>query len=202
MNKETKIKKLIIVVLTIFLLTVFLSGCTENNSTNDKVDLNKFIGTWSGNMKTSFLGFRGNNPPMNNTNILENNTDRNFTNFRQNGTIVNITKLEFTSESLYMTITTGNETQIIPRTYTVDGNQLVLSFQFNGEQPINRSSFNDTAGPPFDNRSDTFNGSVPSSNGGRPPFNSGQQPMTTTYTYSFNEEYSVLYLDGSPFTKN
>lgn len=203
MNKDTKIKQVFSIVLTIFLFSVFLCGCTENKSSNDKVNLSNFIGSWSGNMETSIFGFRGNNTLRNNTNILENNTNSNFTDFRRNGTIVNITKLEFNSDTLFMTITNGNETQTISQKYTVDGNQLVLSFQFNSGQPNNGSFFNDTGRqPPFGGRNNSFNGSGPPSDGGRPSFNGGQPPMTTSYNYSFNEEYSVLYLDGSSFIKN
>lgn len=181
MNKEIKIKQVFIVVLTIFLFVVFLCGCTENSSSNDGVDLSKFIGTWSGNMETSMFGFRGDSAMGNMTDFM-------------NTTAANITELEFTVDTLYMTITTENETQTMSNSYTVEENQIILSFDLSGERP-------DWMQPPSNGERPPFDGDPPS-DGERPPFNGERPSRKMSYIYSFNEEYNVLYLDGSPFIKN
>ncbi len=207
MNKDTKVKQIFAIVLTIFLFVIFLCGCTENNRSNDEENLNKFIGNWSGEMETSIFGFRGNRSLMNDTGFQQNGTNLNFTEFRENNTTANITNLEFTSDTLYMTITTINETQIIPFIYTIDGNQLILSFQFNGERlPFDGEWSSDREPPPSDGES-PFDGDRPPFDGewpsdGETPFD-GQQPFRKiSYFFGFNEDYSILYLDGSSFTKN
>lgn len=179
MNKEPKIKKVNVFIIIIFLLIVFLCGCTENNSLSYKTDISKFIGTWSGNMETFMFNFRNNRTKVNTTDF-------------RNISSANITKLEFTIDNLEMTILIGNETQIMSFTYMVEGNRLVLSPKFNCG-PLNGEF-------PFDGEN-PFNGEPPN-NGTRPSFD-GERPFReSSYTYNFNEEYDVLYLDGSPFTKN
>ena len=105
---------------------------------------------------------------------------------------VNITELEFTEDTLHMLLTTGNGTQTIPYTYSVDGDQLILSFQFTGERPSWRPPLNDSERPPFD-RERPFDGES--------PFNGERPSMTRSYTYSFYENNTILYLDGSEFIK-
>ena len=55
-NKEKKIKQVFVIGFAIFLIAVFLSGCTENNNSNDEAVLNKFIGTWVGNLASKYKG--------------------------------------------------------------------------------------------------------------------------------------------------
>ena len=103
---------------------------------------------------------------------------------------------------------------------TVEGDQLVLSPQFKdrGERPGWRSGFNESEMPPFDG--DIPNDGEPPFDGERPgqgpnfndskmppfdgerPYNGGRSSMTISYTYSFNENYDILYINGLPFIKN
>jgi len=185
-NKETKVKKVNVVIIIIFILIVFLCGCTENNISSYKIDISKFIGTWSGNMETFMFNFRDNRTKVNNTDF-------------RNISSSNITKLEFTIDNLDMTILIGNETKIMSFTYMVKGNRLVLSPKFNGGR-LDGEPPTDGERPPF-NDENPFNGEPPN-NGTRPSFD-GERPFReSSYGYNFNEEYDVLYLDGSPFTKN
>ena len=189
MNNK-KVFRLTVFSLT-FLLAVLLSGCSENIGSNEEVVFTEFLGTWIGNMNYSMVNFRDNFSMFNTTNRT--NRENNFSS--------HITELEFTKDTVYMTISTENESQTISNSYTVEGNQLILSFQFSDERPGGRLSFNGTEIPPF-------NGSEnPPFNGTRPPFNDrpifdGERPsMKRYYNYSFNQDYTVLYLEESPFFK-
>jgi len=157
----------------------------------DGIDLNRFIGTWTGNMETSMFGFRGEGG-MRNMSDFRNGTTGNMTDF-MNTTAANITKLEFTVDTLFMMITTENETQRMSNSYKVEDNQIILGFDFSGERP-------DSMQPPSNGERPPFYGEPPS-DGERLPFNGEHPSRTTSYIYSFNEEYDVLYLDGSPFIK-
>jgi len=200
-NKKNKIKQIVGIVIVTSLFAVFLCGCTENSSTINGVDLSKFLGTWTGNMEqTSIFGFRENDTIGNTSDFMENHTNWNMTEFRQSMTGGNITKLEFTVDTLYMTIKIGNETRTISQTYTIEGDQLILSMQFTGERPDwmqspsdgERPPFNDSERPPFGERS-PFDG--------EPPFDGGRSFGVRSYTYSFNEDNTILYLNGSEFIK-
>lgn len=180
MNKKNRIKQIVVIVIVTSLFAVFLCGCTENIGTNNGVDLSKFLGTWTGNMETSMFGFRGNGSAWN------------MTDFRENRTAGNITKLEFTVDTLYMTITIGNETQTIPQTYTMEGGQLILSMQFTDERP-------GWMQPPPDGEQPPFEGESPPDR--ERPTNGERPSITRSYAYSLNENYDVLYLNGSPFKK-
>lgn len=131
-------------VLTIFIIAVFLSGCTENNNSNDEATLSKFIGTWVGNLVSTFK-------------------ER----------TVNVTGLAFIENTVDVTMISDRGTQTMTYTYAVEGDKLVLEAKF------------DNGGPP----------------GGRQPPDGGQPSRAITYNYSFNEEYDVLYLDGTEFIK-
>ena len=194
MNSKNKIKQIVGIVIVVSLFAVFLCGCTGNSvTTNGAVDSSKFLGTWTGNMEeTSIFGFRENDAMGNMSNFRENDTNWNMTGSRQNLTGGNITELEFTVDTLYMTIMTGNVTQTISQTYTIEGNQLILSMQFTGER-------SDWTQPPSDGERPPFDGERPF--GGEPPFNGEGPSRTRSYTYSFNEYYDVLYLNGSSFEK-
>ena len=102
-------------------------------------------------------------------------------------------------------------------TFTVNGNTLVLQPTFSniggfpGQLPQNGTRpWNDTARPPM-NDTWPINGSRPE-NGTQPgnwtrPENGtwnpggGQQPMSMSFTYSLNEERTILYLNGAEFRK-
>lgn len=187
MNKQDKVKDLsrIGIISAIFLLTFFLCGCSENNDSNDEVISTEFLGTWIGNMNYSMFNFRENFSMLNVTNMTggENNT-----------ITANITELEFTKDIVYMTINTENGTQTIPQTYKIEGDQLVLSFQFEGERPDWMQSPSDIERPPFDGERPPFDGEIP-------PFDRDRLSRGRSYIYSFSEDYHTLYLNGSQFIK-
>ena len=189
MNKKKNIKKFELIFITL-IITIFLCGCSEENSLNADIVHTEFLGTWSGNMEYTMFSFR------------ENATNASF---------FNITELEFTKDILYMTITTDNGTMTMPNSYSVEGNDLILSSQFNGERP-------DGWQPPFDEENTPFEGEWPAEreppfegewpSDREPPFNGerpsdGQRPSRTrSYTYRFEANYTILYLDESPFFKD
>jgi hypothetical protein len=98
--------------LIIFLITVFLSGCTENNNSNDEFDMSNFIGTWAGNLESTFKG-----------------------------RTANITELTFIETIVDVTMVNNRGIQTMTYTYKLDGDKLVLETNFNnrdspeGRQP-------------------------------------------------------------------
>lgn len=143
-NKEKKIKQVFVIGFAIFLIAVSLSGCTENNNSNDEAVLSKFIGTWVGNLVSTFKG-----------------------------RTANITELTFIKNTIDVTMISDRGTQTMAYIPKVEGDKLVLEAKF------------DNGGPP----------------GSREPPDGEQPSRTISYTYSFNEEYDVLYLDGTEFIK-
>ena len=184
MNK-IKRKQIGITVAIISFITVLLCGCAEYTDINNEVDLSMFLGTWVGNMEISTFGFRSNGA-MGNMSDFRNGSMQNMTDF-MNTTSANITELEFTVDTLYLTITTENGTQTISNSYTVEGNQIILSFDFSGGRPDWMQPPSNDERPPFD--------------GERPSFNGKRQFRDKYYTYSFNEEFDVLYIDGTEFMR-
>ena len=180
--------KMILIGAAFIALSMMLSGCTENSVSSQNFDQSKFYGIWEGSMELSMFGGR------------------------ENFNTVTITKLEFTENNLYMTMTTGNGSQTMTSTYRVEGDQLFLSSQFSGERPNWTTPFNDSFQPPFNNSErPPFNGTEqpPFNNSEFPPFNKTQQPpfygempsRENSYTFRFNENYDILYLNNSQFKK-
>lgn len=172
------------------MFTLLLSGCSENNTGGDAL-YTEFIGSWVGNMEYSMNNFRDNFSMFNNDSMTN----------RGNFSLVNITQLEFTKDTIYMTLTSEDGTQVISNLYKIEGDQLVLSFQFGGDRqrPDGMQPPNGWEPPTFDGNNRSFNDSQ--------PFNftrsfDGQPPQSSrSYTYIFNEDNTILYLDGSEFTK-
>lgn len=160
--------------------SILLSGCTDSRISDESQDLSKFFGVWEGNMEFSMFGGR------------------------ENFSSSNITMLEFTENTLYMTITTLNGTQTMSNTYKVEGDKLSISFQFSGERPHWDMPLNDSFQPPFNStQQPPFNNSeIPPFNGTqRPPFNGEMPSRENSYTFRFNENYDILYLNNSEFKK-
>jgi hypothetical protein len=164
-SKRNANKYSILVCITIFLSVISLSGCVDNQNTKGE-DLNKFIGTWTGNLEIPIFG-------------------------RSNNTTIN--QLIFT-ETLVSTYLTSERGTLAPP----------------NKQPFNDStSFNDTR-PPF-NETWPQNGTTPPNDTWSPnftrPFNGEQPPngqralMEISFTYSFNKEFNILYLNDSQFLK-
>ena len=92
-------KKLSVIILTLFAITFFLAGCSEKIDSNNEVVYSEFLGTWTGEMSYSMFDFRGNDSMFNSSNISRPGFDISS----------KITKLEFTKDTLYMSISTENE---------------------------------------------------------------------------------------------
>ncbi len=194
MNNK-KSKATFVVIAIIFSSVVFLCGCSENNDSNEKkVVYNEFLGIWTGNMNYS------SNTDFSRFNFPENANFTNMTNMTrtQNFRPANITKLEFKEDTVDITITTENETMTMSNSYTVEGNQLILSMQFTGERPDGMQPPKNWENPP-DGKEMPSGGEHPSD--GEPPFGEKRPSRTNSYTYSFNEDKTILYLNGSEFTK-
>jgi hypothetical protein len=198
--KRNSNKYAILIYIAIFLSVNSLSGCVDNQNTEIN-DLNKFIGTWTGNLE--FPTFNGS----------DNST---------------ITQIIFTDTFVTTYLTSERGTFSVNYTYKVEGDKLALEPKFdNNAGPFNRQPFNDSL--PFNDTLPSYNGSLPpngtmlpnetwppngtippndtwSPNGSR-PFKGGQSPydqrsvMATTFVYSFNKEFNVLYLNDSQFIK-
>lgn len=99
-------KQSIVVALTVILVAVSFCGCIENNSNNEVV-LNSFIGTWSGNLVSTFKG-----------------------------RTANITDLTFIENTVDVTMKSDRGTQIMTYIYSVKEDKLVLEAKFdNGRSP-------------------------------------------------------------------
>ena len=185
----------------ILLSIVLLCGCTTDeyasvSDSNQNIDSSKFIGTWIGDMEFSMFNRGGNI-----------DTEQ-----------PHVTEIEFTKDTMYMMIETNNGTQTISQTYEIEGDQIVLSLGFQGERPGFNGEMppfdgerpdwmpeqNNETRPPFDGER-PFDGEPPTD--GERPFNrtlpsDGETPdRTRTFTYDFNKDYTILYLDESPFLK-
>jgi hypothetical protein len=174
MSKKNVKKQMLVIVIMVFLAVVSLSGCVNNQNTGS--DLGKFIGTWTGNKEISMFG---------------------------GGSNASITQLTFTENIVEATLNSEQGTYTMNYTYNAQGDKLVLEPKFTGVGGFpGRQSYN---------RTRPYNGTRPNGtrNGTRPPYNDGSgqpfggQPpsMSISFDYSFNEGYTVLYLDGSQFTK-
>lgn len=200
-NKKSKATFVIIAI--IFSSVVFLCGCSENNNSNEKnVAHTEFLGIWTGNMNYS------SNTDFSRFNFPENANFTNMTNMTrmQNFRPANITKLEFREDTVDITITTDNDTMIISNSYTVEGNQLILSMQFTGQRPDGMQPPDNWERPSDGGGNPPDLGDTPPDNTGRPmngdfPSNKERPSRTNSYAYNFNEDKTILYLNGSEFTK-
>ena len=165
------------IILTFFIVTICFSGCTEKYNVNEVVENSEFIGTWFGNMEIDMFSFRDNT---------------------SNVSIANITELKFTKDTLYMNLVTNNGTMTMTNSYTVEGNQINLSFMFDGEKKKAMK-------PPFGTERPQFNGERPQDwetpFDGKRSFNESQPFRSRSYKYRFEANNSILYLDEFPFLR-
>ena len=193
--KQEKYGQVLGVTVGFIVILVSLCGCTSNQNTNEtKTQLS---GTWVGNVEI----------PM-------------------SGGIMNtsVSQITFTSNTAELTLKSTQGSSTMNYTFTVNGNTLVLQPTFSniggfpGQPPQNGTPpWNNTTRPPMNDTWPT-NGTRPSMNdtwpinGTRPgnwtrPQNGtwnpggGQQPMSLSFTYSLNEEQTILYLNGAEFRK-
>jgi len=76
--------------------------------------------------------------------------------------------------------------KIIMKFYFFEGNQLLLSFKITGEMLRWKTDFNEGERSPF---------------GGGRTFNCDRPSRIQSYTFIFNEENTIQYLNESPFEK-
>ena len=180
----------------VFIVLVGLCGCTSLQSSNQAIQrVNPLVGTWVGDVA-----------------------------FSQNGVgNLSATRFIFKDSMVGATLVGERGSYEMNFTYSVNGDRLTLvpvfgggTGSFGGRQVGNNS--------PVWNGSGSWNGSRPwgdgtwSPNGSRPfngsgpsnwtrPENGSQVPgnrrsfMEMSFTYSYDEQHGVLYLDGSPFSK-
>jgi hypothetical protein len=198
MNQKTITVQVFALSSILFLAVVSLSGCTTNQTadqnTND--DVNALLGTWVGVVQMPMFGSEGN---------------------------ASISQITFRSNTAEVTVGGTQGSYTINYTYTMNGNTIVLQPTFNerggfpGGQPFNGTVPSDGTRPPWNgtwSQNGTFpgNGTLPP-NGTRPPGNGtwpqngtqlsgNQRPSASiSFTYRFNDDDMVIYLNESRFTR-
>jgi hypothetical protein len=106
MNDKKGIKLVFVIGLTILLIGVLLSGCTENNNSNDDSVSDKFIGIWIGNLVSTFKG-----------------------------RTANITELTFFGNAVDVTMKSDRGTNTVIYIYNVEGDKLILEAKFDNGGP-------------------------------------------------------------------
>jgi hypothetical protein len=185
--KQEKYTQALLLVSSLFFLVVCYSGCTSNQNINKNENI--LSGTWVGNVPMTQFGRTGN---------------------------ATVSKITFSGNTVEMTINTGQRTFTTNYTYIINGSSLVFEPQFNGRsgfpggQLYNGTRPGNWTRPPTNNTG-SINGTHPY-NGTRPgnwtrPGNgtgnpgSGRPAMSISFTYSVNEDHTVLYLNGAAFNK-
>ncbi len=186
-KKEKHIQALLGITAVFIVILVSISGCTSNQNTNETIT--QLSGTWMGNVEMSMFGSGGN---------------------------ASVSQITFTSNTAELTMDSSQRSFTINYTYIVNGNTIVLKPKFGNRggfpgQPPQNGTFpwNNTTRPPMN---ETWPNGTQPSNWSRPgnwtgPMNrtgnpGGTQPsMSITFTYSVNEDHTVLYLNGAEFRK-
>lgn len=171
----------------LLLFIVWLSGCTSNQTTTEKE--NFLSGTWVGKLETSLFGRNEN---------------------------MSISMITFSEDTVEITLHSTQSTFTMNYIYSTQGTILTLEPKFNerggfpGQQPFNGSRPGNWTRPPG-NETDLINGTFPF-NGTRPmngtrPENGSWDPlnrhpsMTVSFSFSINEDDTILYLNGAEFRK-
>jgi ABC-type uncharacterized transport system YnjBCD ATPase subunit len=122
-----------------------------------------------------------------------------------------VSQITFSSNTTKLTLKRTQGSSTMNCTFTLNGNTLVLQLTFSNMggfpgQPLQNGTrpWNDTVRPPM-NETCPINHTRPG-NWTRPDngtWNPGgrQRPMSISFTYSLNEEHTVLYLNGVEFRK-
>jgi hypothetical protein len=197
MNRKTQIRQLLICSCILLLIAVCFSGCTTNQSTKLNVngDSTSFQGTWVGSIQMPMFG---------------------------GDSTSSMTQIIFESNTAELTIKNPQRTTTMNTTFTVNGNTLLFQPSMNnrsgfpGGQPFNGTLPPDGPRPPGNGtfqQDGTFpgNGTSPLNrppsgnwtgqhNWSQPP--GDQQPsLSISFTYRFNENKTVLYLNDSEFIR-
>jgi hypothetical protein len=189
LKEKTLLKPIITIGIFCLFAIVSLSGCINNQNTGN--DSSKLIGTWIGEKEISMFGGRSST----------------------------ISQLSFTKDTAQATLSSDLGDFTMNYTYTIAGNILTLEPTFGDDFPGRQSpngsrQWNGTQPPENGSWGSRPNGTQPW-NGSQPPQNdswpsrdgSSMQPMgerpsmSITFNYGFNEQYTVLYLEDSQFTK-
>jgi hypothetical protein len=180
MKQEKCVQALVLVSSFIFLVVCF-SGCTSNQNTNE--NKNTLSGTWVGNVQMPLFGRTGN---------------------------TTVTNIMFSGDTVEMTLNLELGTFTTNYTYTINGSTLVLEPQFIGRggfpgRPRNNGTSPGNWTRPPTNETWPINGTRPG-NWTRPENGTwnpgGARPsMSISFTYSFNEDGTVLYVNGAEFRK-
>jgi hypothetical protein len=188
--KQEKYAQVISVTVGFIVILVSLCGCTSNQNTNEtKTQLS---GTWVGNVEIPMSGGRMN---------------------------TSVTQITFTGNTAELILKRTQGSSTMNCTFTVNGNTLVLQPTFSNRGGFPGQSPQNGTRPWNDTTRISMNGTRPT-NGTRPPMNDtwpingtrpgngtwnpggGQQPMMSiSFTYSLNEEHTILYLNGAAFRK-
>ncbi len=196
MNRKPKTMLITILGGMMFFSLLHLSGCTSNQIETQNIDNSQqeFIGTWVGTLQIPMFG-----------------ADENAT----------MSQISFTTDCATIVLTNDNRTFSRNYSYSVNNDSLILTPMirdrgmfpggrlqnetnpWNGTSPSEVLPPNGTQPP-----GDGFwppNGTNPSnrtwpSNGTRPP-GENRASMTLTFLYTFDEEATVLLLDGIVFMK-
>ena len=185
MSRKTKTIQIFLTISIVLLVLVGLGGCTTNQNEikNTNETVNAFLGTWAGTLEIPMVGGSGN---------------------------TSASQITFTSNRAEMMLTTGNRTFAMNYMYTTNGNSLILTPTmtdrngFPGGQPFNGTIPPNGTQPPGNrtwppNGTNPYNGTWPS-NRTQPP--GGNRPsMTISLTYAFDEEKTMLTLNGAKFIK-
>jgi hypothetical protein len=186
-QKKTIVQLLCISIVVVF-VAVSLSGCTTDQpGINNE---NKLIGAWSGTMQMSLFG-------------------------REN---VSVSQVAFNDSDVELTMESERGTYSMSYAYTINGVTLMLQPSGFGRGGGFPGGFPGNGTYPRDGQ---WNGTRPPTNGTWPPNgtrpNGSWQPNGTrpgngtrfpgggrqqlSFEYSFNEDYTVLYLNGVQFVK-
>jgi hypothetical protein len=187
MMKQEKYIQVLVIVFSFFFLVVCFSGCTSNQNTNENENI--LSGTWVGNVPMTQFGRTGN---------------------------ATVSKIIFSGNTVEMTVNAGQGTFTTNYTYFINGSSLVFEPQFNGRggfpggQPYNGTRPGNWTRPPTNetwpiNGTRPYNGTQPGNwtrpeNGTWNP-GSGRPSLSISFSYSFNENHTVLYLNGAAFNK-
>ncbi|HWR27177.1 MAG TPA: hypothetical protein VN377_01945 [Candidatus Thermoplasmatota archaeon] len=185
--KQNKYAQALATAFVFIFLMVCFSGCTSNQNVNGNGNI--FSGTWVGNVEMSLFGRSGN---------------------------TSVSKIAFSGNTVELTVNTEQGTFTTNYTYSINGSTFILEPQFNGRggfpgrQPYNGTHSGNWTRPSA-NETWPINGTMPdnstqSSNWTRPgngTWNPGNErpSMSISFTFSVNEDHTVIYLNGAEFRK-
>jgi hypothetical protein len=185
--KQEKYAQAFGVTVGIIVILVSLCGCTSNQNTDETET--QLSGTWVGNVEIPMSG------GITNTSVSQ---------------------ITFSSNTASLTLKNTQGLSTMNYTFTVNGNTLVLQPTFSNIGGFPGGQLNNGTRPgnwtrPPTNETWPQNGTRPY-NGTRPgnwtrPENGtwnpggGRPSMSISFSYSFNEDHTVLYLNGAIFNK-